>query len=323
MVDVEIRHLQALVAVAETGTFGRAAEALGYTQSAVSQQIAALERAVGAPLFDRPGGPRPVRLTRVGEVVLEHARTVLQALRAAEADVAAAVSGERGRLRVGTIQSVGTRVIPGILTRFAAERPHVEIQLQEARDPVELLDLLEAHELDLTFTSGTEAEEAAGPFVVRPVLEDPFCLLAPATEAWLGRTSVSLEEIVAHPLIGNRNPTCSLQQLSRFQDLGPRFVFHSDDNSTIQGCVASGLGVSLAPLLTIDLDDPTITVVAVEPPIPPRVISVAWHASRRPSPILDALLEAADDVCAAIAAAWAEEVPALVGHRIGGAQGTD
>src|SRR3546814_14545735 len=103
--ELELRHLQALVAVADTGTFGKAAEQLGFTQSAVSQQIAALERAVGTPVFDRPGGPRPVRLTEAGEVLLEHARAVLTTLRGALADVDAMTSGTRGRLRVGTIQS--------------------------------------------------------------------------------------------------------------------------------------------------------------------------------------------------------------------------
>ena len=71
---IELRHLAALDAVAETGTFGRAAARLGYTQSAVSQQISALEKAIGGAVFDRPGGPRPVRLTPLGKLVLGHAR---------------------------------------------------------------------------------------------------------------------------------------------------------------------------------------------------------------------------------------------------------
>lgn len=307
--ELEIRHLQALVAVAEAGTFGRAAEALGYTQSAVSQQVAAMEKAVGSPVFERPGGPRPVRLTPVGEVLLEHARTVLATLRSAEVDVAAVASGDRGRLRVGTIQSVGTRVIPGILTRFALERPGVEILLHEAHDPRELLAMVESHDLDVTFTSGTDDDQAAGDFTARPVLDDPFVLLAPADETWCQRRSVSLEEIAEHPLIGNRNPTCSLQQHATFGDLGPRFVFQSDDNSTVQGCVAAGLGLSLAPMLTIDLDDPTTTVVPVDPPVPPRVISIVWHAQRRPSALLDAFVDAAAGVCAQVAASWARGVP--------------
>lgn len=306
--QLELRHLQALVAVVDAGTFGRAANALGYTQSAVSQQIAALEKAVGSPVFDRPGGPRPVRLTPAGQVLLSHARTVLGTLRTAEAELAAVVSGERGRLRVGTIQSVGTRVIPGILTRFAADRPGVEIVLREAHDPADLLTMVEAQDLDLTFVSGPDPALVEGPFTIRPVLEDPFVLLAPAGGSWAGRSSVTLEEVATHPLIGNRNPTCSLQQQATFGDRTPSFVFQSDDNSTVQGCVAAGLGVSLAPLLTIDLDDPTTTVIPVVPAVPPRIISVAWLASREPTPLVEAFLDATADVCAGIVASWAAEV---------------
>src|SRR3546814_15696956 len=136
--ELELRHLQALVAVADTGTFGKAAEQLGFTQSAVSQQIAALERAVGTPVFDRPGGPRPVRLTEAGEVLLEHARAVLTTLRGALADVDAMTSGTRGRLRVGTIHSVGTQVLPGLPPRFAFVRPQVGIEPHEPPPPAAL-----------------------------------------------------------------------------------------------------------------------------------------------------------------------------------------
>ncbi len=304
--DIEIRHLQALVAVAETGTFGKAAASLGFTQSAVSQQIAGLERAVGASVFDRPGGPRAVRLTPVGAVLLGHAQGVLATLREATADVAAITSGERGRLRVGTIQSVGTRVLPSLLTRFAVERPGAEIVLHEAHNPLELLAMLEEQELDVAFFSGSEPG-VEGPFESRLVLEDPFALLAPATPEWLNRSSVSIEEIVAHPLIGNRNPTCYGQTLLSFGELVPNFVFHSDDNSTVQGCVAAGIGLSLTPLLTIDFDDPTTTVIPIEPEVPPRIISVVWLAGRRVSALLDAFVEATAAVCADVARAWADE----------------
>jgi DNA-binding transcriptional LysR family regulator len=305
---LELRHLAALVAVAEAGTFGRAAQALGYTQSAVSQQVAALERAVGAPVFDRPGGPRPVRLTPVGEVLLEHARSVLSILRGAAADVEALTAGARGRLRVGTIQSVGTQVLPRLLTRLTAERPGVEIELHEAHDPAVLLAMVEAQELDITFCTFPATDD--GPFEHRLVLEDPFVLLAPATPEWRGRATISVAEIAALPLIGNRNPTCTGQALLVFEEHEPTFVFHSDDNSTIQGCVAAGLGVSLAPLLTIDIDDPTTTVVAVDPPVGPRLVGVAWHRDRRPSPLLDAFVDATVAVCEELAATWAAEAAA-------------
>jgi DNA-binding transcriptional LysR family regulator len=296
--EIEVRHLQALVAVAESGTFAKAADALGYTQSAVSQQIASLERAVGTPVFDRPGGPKPVRLTAAGEVLLEHAGTVLATLRMAEADVDAVTTGSRGRLRVGLMQSVGTQILPSLLTRFAVERPEVQIVLHEAHDADELLAMVERQDLDIAFSAQLEPE---GPFVTRRVLDDPFVLLAPNTPEWQGRRHVSIDEVATHPLVGNRNPSCCGQALLAFGDREPNFVFESDDNSTIQGCVAAGLGVSLAPMLTIDLDDPTTVIVEIEPPVPPRTITVSWHADRRPSALIDAFVEATLEICAAVA----------------------
>ena len=93
---LELRHLLALVAVVEAGTFSAAAERLGYTQSAVSQQIGTLERMVGAPLFERPGGRRLVHLTVAGEMLLTHARAVIARVSAAAADLRALASGEQG-----------------------------------------------------------------------------------------------------------------------------------------------------------------------------------------------------------------------------------
>src|ERR1700751_5966664 len=111
-VGVDLRHLAALEAVARTGSFGRAARELGYTQSAVSQQIAQLERIVGQRLFDRPGGPRPVEPTEAGLLLLRHADAIVGQLDAARADMAALAEGEAGTLRVGIYQSVGAPLPP-------------------------------------------------------------------------------------------------------------------------------------------------------------------------------------------------------------------
>ena len=110
---VEVRHFAALDAVAREGSFGRAADRLGYTQSAVSQQIATLERIVGETLVERPGGPRAVSLTEAGALLLRHAEAIVARLDAARADIASLRAGETGTLRVATYQSVGARVLPG------------------------------------------------------------------------------------------------------------------------------------------------------------------------------------------------------------------
>ena len=123
---IEIRHLAALQAVAEEGTFRGAAARLGYTQSAVSQQIATLERIVGAKLIERPGGPRAVFLTDAGRLVLRHAEAIVARLKAAQADVAAVIDGGAGSLRVGTFQSAGSRLLPDLVRRFRDGWPKVD-----------------------------------------------------------------------------------------------------------------------------------------------------------------------------------------------------
>src|SRR5438067_12782828 len=129
---IELRHLLALKAIAEEGTFGRAAAKLGYTQSAVSQQIAMLERIVCQRLIDRPGGPRRVSLTEAGELLMRHADAVAARLQAAQADLMALDAGDVGPLRIGTYQSVGARVLPALLREFTKDWPEVDVMLTES-----------------------------------------------------------------------------------------------------------------------------------------------------------------------------------------------
>src|SRR5256712_7197380 len=129
---VELRHFLALEAVAREGSFGKAATALGYTQSAVSQQIATLERIVGHRLIDRPGGPKPVSLTEAGQLLLIHAEAIAARVAAAQADLTALSDGQAGTLRVGVFQSVGQRILPELMRRYLQTWPKVEAKLTES-----------------------------------------------------------------------------------------------------------------------------------------------------------------------------------------------
>src|SRR5881398_3409648 len=174
---IELRHLAALEAVGRSSSFGAAARELGYTQSAVSQQIAQLERLVGQKLVDRPGGPKRVSLTEAGRLLLRHADAIVAQLDAAQADMAALAQGEAGPLRIGIFQSVGARLLPGLLRRFREEYPRVEVRVREETDAAELLRLLEHGELDLTFADLPLPE---GPYTWREILRDPYVLVVPA-----------------------------------------------------------------------------------------------------------------------------------------------
>jgi molybdate transport repressor ModE-like protein len=293
---VELRHLAALQAIAEEGSFGRAAERLGYTQSAVSQQIAALERIVGQRLLERPGGPRPVSLTEAGELLVRHAAGIVARLHAAHADLTALAEGSAGTLRVGTYQSVGAKVLPRLLREFVQSWPSVQIQLTEAADDGYLLDQVERGELDVCFVM-LPLEE--GPFEALELMHDPYVLVVPAGSPLARRKRPpSLREVAGLPLIGFRQCRSLHAVETRFATAGlePRIVFRSDDNGTIQGLVAAGVGTALVPLLSVEPEDEAVAVLPLAD-VPPRLIGIAWHRDRYRSPAAQAFVEQALDVC--------------------------
>ncbi|MDQ3822560.1 MAG: LysR family transcriptional regulator, partial [Actinomycetota bacterium] len=257
---LEIRHLAALRAIAEEGTFGRAAARLGYTQSAISQQIAALERIVAARLLDRPRGRGTVGLTEAGELVLRHADAMMARAKAAQADLEALAAGSGAAVRVGTYQSVGARILPEVMHRFSEAWPETEIQLREAPGDAELLRLVEEGELDLTFGMLPVLE---GPFETLELLRDPYVLVVRADSPLAERaTPPTLEEIAALPLIGFRSCRNEQRVEAHLRGLGfePRVTFRSDDNGTVQGLVAARVGAALVPRLTVDATDPRTAV---------------------------------------------------------------
>ena len=196
---LELRYLVTLAAVGREASFSRAADALGYTQSAVSQQISRLEHITGTRLVERPGGPRPVSLTPAGRLLAGHAEAIGARLASAAADLDALASGTAGLLRVGCYQSVGARLLPLVLREFTTAWPRVEVQLSETQDDGELLADLEGGRLDLTFVV---FPLTAGPFEAVELLEDPYVLAVPEDSELARRPSpVSLRHLTGVPLI--------------------------------------------------------------------------------------------------------------------------
>ena len=299
---LELRHLIALKAIAEEGTFGRAAKRLGYTQSAISQQIAMLERIVGRRLIDRPGGPRPVSLTEAGDLLLRHADAIAARLQAAQADLAALDAGDAGPLRIGTYQSVGARVLPELLREFCAGWPQVDVTRQESADDRDLIRLVEQGDLDLSFVV---MPLDPGPYEVVELFRDPYVLVVPAGSPLASRDRPpSLRELLDHPLISNRTCRTTQRVEDRLRHAGrePNIAFRSDDNGTVQGLVAAGVGVAVVPRLTVDETDPAVQVVDLGDRVPPRLVGIAWHRDRRRTRAADAFVELARTLTAAVGA---------------------
>jgi DNA-binding transcriptional LysR family regulator len=296
-VGLELRHLVALKAVAETGTFGRAATQLGYTQSAVSQQIATLERIVGQRLLERPGGPRPVSLTEAGALLLRHSDAIAARLQAAQADLTALEAGEAGPLRVGTYQSVSAKLLPGLLRGFHQEWPKVEIRLTESSDDFELLTLVEQGALDLCFVA---LPIRPGPFELMELLRDPHVVIAQADSPLGARTRApSLRELAELPRISYQSCriTQGVEEQLRQGGREANIVFRSDDNGTVQALVAAGVGVAVVPRLTVDEHNSGIAVLELGDRVPPRLIGIAWHRDRLRTQAAEAFVEAARELC--------------------------
>src|ERR1700728_3910534 len=154
-----LRELQAVLAVAELGSFRRAAAALGYTQSALSHQASALEAVLGQPLFHRPGGRAPVRLTPAGEAVCRRARRVLTEVEAVAADAEQAARGEIVRGRVGVTQTAAAEVMPAAPRAFRDDHPGVEVVLVAADDTEDSRNGLLRGDFDLAFSYNSETDE--------------------------------------------------------------------------------------------------------------------------------------------------------------------
>jgi DNA-binding transcriptional LysR family regulator len=292
---VELRHLAALQALADEGSFGRAAERLGYTQSAISQQIATLERLVGERLVERPGGPRPISLTEAGVLLLRHAQSIVARLQAAHADLKALRAGEAGTLRIGTFQSAGARLLPEIMRRYRDRWPQVEIGLDELEDD-EIAVAVERGEIDVGFVLLPVGD---APLEATELLRDPHVLIVAAGSPLASRRP-TLREIAAESLVGFRDSHAVAQIVAAFRAEGvePHWAYRSNDNPTIQGLVAAGVGVAVMPRLTVDLADKRIAVVDLEGSVPSRVVALARHRDRYYSPAARAFIETARETVA-------------------------
>src|SRR3984957_2733894 len=229
-----LRELQAVLAVAELGSFRRAAAALGYTQSALSHQVSALEAVLGQPLFHRPGGRAPVRLTPAGEAVCRRARRVLSEVEAVAADAEQAARGEVVRVRVGVTQTAAAEIMPAALRTFRDDHPGVEVVLVAADDPDTSRAALRRGELDLAFSYDQETDEYVDAVAV---LADPWVILTRRDSAIAGLEQAGFGVLDQLDLVAwtrRWRAQAELEGTWARRGLAPRIVYRTDDNLALQ-----------------------------------------------------------------------------------------
>jgi DNA-binding transcriptional LysR family regulator len=293
----EVRHLEALRAVAEEGTFRGAADILGYSQAAISQQIAGLETLVGSPVFERPGGPKPVILTPVGRALLAHAEVILDRLDAAREEIADIAAGTGGRLIIGTFQSVAVELLPDIVGRVRREIPGLIMRAIEEDENSALIERFHSGDIDVAFVAGPVFDTSVE---LIDLGTDPFVAVLPRRDPYLGATSITMREIAELGLIGEHVGTTQdyIDQHVRDAGVTAPYAFRTNDNGAKQAMVRNGMGAAIMPQLAVDLDDPEVVVLPTVPPIAPRSILLAVPPTQRRTPAVNRFLDIARDVAA-------------------------
>ena len=284
-------RLRILREVAYRGSFSAAAAALSYTQSAVSQQIAALEAEAGMALVERH--PRGVSLTAAGHTLVAHAEGILARLDAAEAALSAIAGLRGGRLRMASFPTAGATLMPLAIATFRASYPDVALTLAEG-EPEEIVPRLRAGELDLALLFDFELEGPPQEGMTHvQLLEDPMYLSLPRDHPLAAKRSVRLEDLAREAWIQTTSASPCARHVVRCchaAGFEPRVTFESDDYQTVQGLVAAGVGVALIPELALSVlrEDTVVRALAPHPPV--RRVTAAVPAGARLVPGAPAML---------------------------------
>ena len=299
---LDTRRLQVLSAVVDTGSITAAAMLLGYTPSAVSQSVAALERETGATLFEKAG--RGIQPTQAGSLLAEHAEVILARLREAEAALDALRAGEAGHLQLTTFATAGATLVPRALARFRAAHPGVELDLTVA-EADDALPQLRAGRSDIAivaFDTGTKGALDAD-LCWTHLLDDPYRIVLPRTHPMAGHRSISPEQLRDEMWIATASPACCSRAVvtAACEKAGvvPRFGIVADEFSTAMGFVSAELGVAMVPLLGLASVPDNVRVRRIRGVEPIRQVYAVTRAVAAEQPTVGAMVDALQESGAA------------------------
>ncbi len=275
------------------GSFSAAADALSYSQSAVSQAIATLEGELGVSLIERNRGG--VRATAAGAALNGHIGGILAQMETAEAEIAAIAAGHGGQLRMASFPTAGATLMPQAIAAFRASHPGVDVTLAEG-EPEEIAPRLRAGEFDLVLLFEFEGVgERLGAGIRRfELLEDPLHLTLRSDHPLAQRKQLRLEDLRRESWIQTSAASpCARHVVRSCHGAGfePSVSFESDDYQTVQGLVAAGVGVALIPQLALSTVRPDIRVRALHPQSPVRKVLAATPRGAAVTPALTTMLD--------------------------------
>jgi DNA-binding transcriptional LysR family regulator len=292
------QRLRVFREVANRGSFSAAAEELSYTQSAVSQAVAALEAELGVALLERDR--RGARPTNAGAALVAHADGILARLDAAEAEVAAIAGVRGGQLKMASFPTAGATIVPLAVAMFRDAHPEVALTLAEG-EPEEIAPRLRAGEFDLALLFEFEGvSEGLGAGLRRiELLEDPLYLALPDDHRLADAPRIRLQDLSGESWVQASAPSpCARHVVRSCHAAGfePTVSFETDDYQTVQGLVAAGVGVALIPQLALSTVRDDITIRALHPRAPVRGVLAATARRARTAPAADRMLEVLADV---------------------------
>ena len=282
---LDVRRMRVLREVAVRGSFSAAAESLSFTQSAISQQIAALEREAGCTLVQR--NARGIRLTEAGEALVRHADAILARLSEAEAELEAIAGLRGGRLRMASFESAAATLMPLAIASFRAEHPDVELSML-MMEPEDSAPLLKAGELDLALGFDARIRGEVDGVTRHHLITDPMFIAMPADHPYAHKRSLRLADLADDPWVaGTTDCECNrlINRACAIAGFEPRIAFQTDDYTAMQGFVAAGVGVSMiAELgLTSIRDDIVVRSLGRETPVREVFAMTATDAHRTPA----------------------------------------
>jgi DNA-binding transcriptional LysR family regulator len=290
---LNVTRLRLLHAVSRLGSLTAAATELNYSTSAVSQQISLLEREIGTTLLERHA--RGVRLTEAGRVLAGHAATIEAELRAADAALTAVNRGQAGRLRFSSFLTANAVLMPRAVAAFQASHPGVSLELAEL-DRDEGLAAVRDHDLDIALVY----EFPAIPIVITatveiiPLLVDPLHIILASDHPLANRNRLSLKDLAGQRWIQgvHHGSTINvLPQACRAAGFEPDILFRTPDQVTVRGLVAAGIGVALAPSLTLESLPSDVVARPLDDPSLVRTVHAALPTAQHRLPAAEAMLD--------------------------------